>query len=124
MPVSAYILSTPSKFNKNAVISGTAGGNPATDQGVAQGVIDHVQQLMDKHDGQCHFKGEAKQILQVCSGCGASHEDDAGLNHFRDFPFIMDEGDSKVEFPDLDAGLLLTMFAPRGRKHEIHYGPS
>ena len=75
---------------------------------------------MDEHDGQGHFKGKSKQVLQISSGRGAGHKDDAGLDHFWNFPFIMDEGDAQVKFPDLDAGLLLTVFPPGGRKHEIH----
>ena len=32
----------------------------------------------------------------------------------------MDKGNTKVELPDFDAGLLLTVFPPGGWKHEIH----
>ena len=91
--------------------------DPAADQGVAQGVVDHVQQLMDEHDGQCHFKCESEQVLQICSCCGAGHEHDASLDHFWNFPFVMHEGDPKIELPNLNAGLLRALFTPGTRKH-------
>ena len=75
---------------------------------------------MDKHNGQSHLKSKAKQVLQIRSGRRAGHKDDAGLNHLRNFPFVMDKGNTKVELPDFDAGRLLTVFTPGGWKHEIH----
>ena len=76
---------------------------------------------MDKDDGQGDFKAEAEQVLQVSGGSGAGHKHDAGLDHLGNFPFIVDEGDTQVELPDLDTGLFRTVLTPRGRQHKLHF---